>query len=143
MTPRGIPRGLRSSWIGAPRNERQAPDGSVDAGRTAEHDHRMAADRKPRGPIDVHCPCCGALLVVDPDTRTILRHEPPPKAAAASFDEMLKEVKLAKQRRDSKLQRAMEEQDKREEILEKKFREAMKKADSDDEPPPPRPIDLD
>ncbi len=80
--------------------------------------------------------------MVDGSTRAILRHEVPARQTA-SFDEMLKEVDLAKKRNESKLQRAMEEQDRREEILDKKFREAMKKADSPDSKPPLKPFDLD
>jgi len=94
-------------------------------------------------PIEINCSCCGALLVVDPETRAILRFEAPKKAPGASFEEMLKEVGESKKKTESKLQRAMEEQRKRDEILEKKFREAMKKAESSDEPLPPKPFDLD
>ncbi|HKY33850.1 MAG TPA: hypothetical protein VJV23_15065 [Candidatus Polarisedimenticolia bacterium] len=93
--------------------------------------------------LDVHCPCCAALIVVDPETGAILRHEVPRKSAGASFEEMLKEVGQSRQKSESKLQRALEEQRKREEILEKKFREAVKKAESTDEPPPPKPFELD
>lgn len=93
-------------------------------------------------PIEINCPCCGALIVVDASTRVILRHEVPVRHTA-SFEEMLKEVDQSKKRSESKLQRAMEEQDRREEILEKKFREAMKKADSPDAKPPLKPFDLD
>ncbi len=93
-------------------------------------------------PFEINCPCCGALMVVDAGTRTILRHEAPRKATA-SFEEMLKEVGESKQKTESKLQRALEQQRQREEILEKKFREAVKKAETDDKPPGPKPIDLD
>src|SRR5678815_1593176 len=99
----------------------------------------MTADAKP---LEIHCPCCGALVVVDPETRAILRFEAPRKPLA-SFEEMLKEVGESKKKTESKLQRAMEEQARRDEILEKKFREAMKKAESSDEKPPPKPFDLD
>lgn len=92
--------------------------------------------------IEINCPCCGALVVIDPATRAILRFETP-KKPLASFEEMLKEVGESKKKIDSKLQRALEEQRQREEILEKRFREAMKKAESSDEPLPPKPIDLD
>jgi uncharacterized Zn finger protein (UPF0148 family) len=98
----------------------------------------MAADTKP---FEINCPCCGALVVLDPDTRAVLRFEAP-KKPLASFEEMLKEVGESKKKVESKLQRAMDEQQKRNEILEKKFREAMKKAESSDEAPP-KPFDYD
>jgi hypothetical protein len=93
-------------------------------------------------PFEINCPCCGALIVLDAATRAVLRHEVPARHSA-SFEEMLKEVDLSKKRNESKLQRAMEEQDRRGEILEKKFREAIKKADSPDAKPPLKPFDLD
>jgi len=96
----------------------------------------------PAKPIEINCPCCGALMVIDPDTRALLRFEVP-KKPMASFEEMLKEVGESKKKVESKLQRAMDEQARRDEILEKKFREAVKKAESSDEPLPPKPFDLD
>ena len=93
-------------------------------------------------PFELNCPCCGALVVIDPDTRAILRFEVP-KKPLANFEEMLKEVGESKKKIESRLQRAMDEQARRDEILEKKFREAVKKAESTDEPPPPKPFDLD
>ncbi len=92
--------------------------------------------------FELHCPCCGAMLVVDPGTRAILRHETPRKPAA-SFEEMLKDIDAGKKRRESQLARAMEEHQNRDEILDKKFKEAMKKAESDPAAPPKKPIDLD
>lgn len=92
--------------------------------------------------FELNCPCCGALMVVDPTTHSILRFEQPKKGPGASFEEMLKEVGESRKKTESKLNRAMVEQQKREEILEKKFREAVKKADETDEPPP-KPFDFD
>ena len=43
----------------------------------------------------------------------------------------------------AQLARAMEEEKHRDEIMEKKFREAVKKAEKEDTPAPPRPFDLD
>ena len=103
------------------------------------YDARMA-DKTP--PFDIHCPCCGALMVVDPSTRAILRHEAP-KKPAASFEEMLKDIDAGRRRRESQLARAMEEHQNRDEILDKKFKEAMKKAETDTAPLPKKPIDLD
>ena len=92
---------------------------------------------------ELNCPCCGALMIVDAATRAILRFEQPRKEVA-SFGELLKEVGESKKKTESKLQRALEEQRQRDEILKKKFREALRKAEENpDEKPVPRPIDLD
>ncbi len=94
-------------------------------------------------PLEIHCPCCGALVVVDRESGAILRFEELRKGPGASFQDLLKEVGESKKKIDSKLQQALKEQKQRESILEKKFREAVKKAESSDEPLPPKPFDLD
>jgi uncharacterized Zn finger protein (UPF0148 family) len=103
----------------------------------------MSAMAKESKSFELNCPCCGALIVIDPSTRAILRFEEPKRAPGASFEEMLKEVGESKKKTASKLQRALEQQKQREEILKKRFKEAVKKAEESDEPPPPRPFDLD
>lgn len=95
----------------------------------------------PSNPFEINCPCCGALVVVDPSTRAILRFEAP-KKPLPSFEEMLKEVGESKKKTESKLQRAMDEQQNRDEILDKKFKEALKKAETTKDPPP-KPFDFD
>lgn len=105
-----------------------------------EYHRRMVGGPKS---FELNCPCCGALVVIDPDTRAILRFEQPKRPPGASFEEMLKDVGESRKKTESKLARALDEQKKRQEILEKRFREAVKKAESTDEPPPKRPFDLD
>lgn len=93
--------------------------------------------------FELNCPCCGALMVIDPQTRSILRFDQPKRPPGASFEEMLKDVGESRKKTESKLQRALDEQKQRNEILRKKFREAVRKAGESDEPPPRRPFDLD
>ena len=92
--------------------------------------------------IRVTCPCCETLLVVDPDTGAILREERKIKREHASLDDALGSLRSQKKEAAEKLARAMEESKHRQEILEKKFEEARKKAAESDEPPP-RPFDND
>ena len=92
--------------------------------------------------LEITCPCCESLLVVDPDTGAILREERAVKREHKSLDEALGHV--AAQRRDAagRLDRALQEQKNRDEILEKKFEEARRKAATSTDPPP-RPFDGD
>ncbi|MFQ5700766.1 MAG: hypothetical protein ACE5HU_02865 [Acidobacteriota bacterium] len=92
--------------------------------------------------LEINCPCCGALVVIDPETQAILRFEEPKRTQGASFEQMLRDVDASKRKSASRLQRAFDEQRQRDSILQKKFREAVKKAEESDEPPP-RPFDLD
>ena len=92
--------------------------------------------------LELTCPCCDTLLVIDPETGSILREERSVKREYQSLDDALNHVKSQKKEAEAKLARAMQESRHREQILEKKFQEARKKAAESDEPPP-RPFDGD
>jgi sugar-specific transcriptional regulator TrmB len=92
--------------------------------------------------LTITCPCCETLLVVDPETGAILREERVLKREHQSLDDALHQVKSQRKEAEARLARAMEEARHREQILEKKFEEAKKKAALSDEPPP-RPFDGD
>lgn len=93
--------------------------------------------------LEVVCPCCDTLLIVDAATGAVLREERVNKREHKSLDEALGSVKAAKREAEVRLQRAMEEAKHREEILEKKFQEARRKAAENPDEPPPRPFDGD
>ncbi len=93
-------------------------------------------------PLNITCPCCNTLLVIDPDTGTLLREEQRTKREFQSLDEALGQMKSKRKEAEEKLARALDENRNREEILEKKFEEARKKA-ATTEGPPPRPFDND
>ena len=92
--------------------------------------------------LKVVCPCCDTLLTVDPATGAILLDERRQKREHQSLDEALGHVKAQRKEAEDKLARAMEESRHREEILEKRFQEARKKA-AESKDPPPRPFDAD
>ena len=92
--------------------------------------------------LKIVCPCCDTLLTVDPRTGAILLEERRRHREHQSLDEALGQVKAQRKEAEAKLARAMDEARHREEILEKKFQEARKKASESDEPPP-RPFDAD
>ena len=92
--------------------------------------------------LRIICPCCESLLIIDPESGVILREERKVKREYQSLDDALQHVQSQKQEARARLMRAMEEARHREEILEKKFEEARKKA-AEDPNPPPRPFDGD
>ncbi len=92
--------------------------------------------------LKITCPCCETLLVVDPKSGAILREERKVKRAHQSLDDALDHVRNQRNDARERLERAMEESRHREEILEKKFEEARRKAAESDEPPP-RPFEGD
>ena len=92
--------------------------------------------------IKVVCPCCNTLLTLDPATGAVLLEERRQRREHQSLDEAMSQVKAQRKEAEEKLARAMDEARHRDEILEKKFQEARKKAAESDEPPP-RPFDAD
>ena len=93
--------------------------------------------------IEVTCPCCGTWLKVDISTSAVLL-EKRPKAPLRSFEDAVAAEKERGRDRDSAFKKAFSTIETEKEILEKKLREAMKKAKQEkDMPPPPRPFDLD
>ena len=92
--------------------------------------------------LKIVCPCCDSVLTVDPGTGAILREDRAVKRQFQSLDDALDEVKTRHREAEDRLSRAMHEARHRDEILEKKFQAARKKASESDEPPP-RPFDGD
>jgi hypothetical protein len=96
--------------------------------------------------LEVICPDCGSFLTIDPQTRAVIGHKKDPHAGKpkASFDDLASGFLKGKELADKKFEKAMEERKHRAEILEKKFREAQKRAEQEkDAPRPLRPFDLD
>jgi hypothetical protein len=98
--------------------------------------------RSPRT-FDVTCPCCRAVLTVDPEVSAVLRHTPPPRSGSAgNLDQALTALKGAEARRAALFRDAQEAERKREDVLARKFQAGLERA-KDDPDPPLRPIDLD
>ena len=93
--------------------------------------------------LKIVCPCCDTLLTVDPKTGAILLEERRRHREHESLDSALGQVKAQRKEAEEKLARAMDEARHREEILEKKFQEARRKAAESPDEPPPRPFDAD
>jgi uncharacterized Zn finger protein (UPF0148 family) len=91
----------------------------------------------------VTCPCCGNVLHLDRATGSVLLEERPKKGPVKSFEEAARETSARQEQARAQLARAMEEEKHKSEIMDKRFREAVKKAEEDESPLPPRPFDLD
>lgn len=91
--------------------------------------------------LDVTCPCCGALLKVDPETASVVWVDQKAKAPAKSFDELVGKVQSRQSVLDEKFARSMHQTRHQREILDKKFEEARKRAEADPTKRPPNPFD--
>jgi hypothetical protein len=80
-------------------------------------------------PFEVMCPDCGAMLKIDPVTRQMISHTPAPrKKTFEDFGAAAKALKDADARRDSLFAQSVEAQKNKDDVLAKKFAEAVKKA---------------
>ncbi|MGB9266514.1 MAG: hypothetical protein WCB56_13755 [Terriglobales bacterium] len=95
--------------------------------------------------FDVTCPCCGAVMKIDPATRGIIAHIAPVKPKTFNdMEEAARAMKEHDSRRDSIFQQSLDAQKHASELLEKKFQEAVKKAkETPDTGRPIRDFDLD
>ena len=79
--------------------------------------------------FDVTCPDCGGVLKIDPVTRSVIAHTPAPKKR--TFDDLgsaARALKDQEARRDSLFAQSVQAEKNRDDLLDKKFAEAMKKA---------------
>ena len=96
-----------------------------------------------RNPLQVVCPACSNRLTVDRATGAILLEDRPKREGFQSLDEAAREAGEKRRQARDQLAKAMEEERHRDEIMEKKFREAVKKAEENPDDKPIRPFDLD
>ncbi len=79
--------------------------------------------------FEVMCPDCGAMLKIDPVTRAVIAHTPAPKKKMfEDFGEAAKALREADARRDSIFAQSIDAQKNKDDVLAKKFAEAVKKA---------------
>jgi len=88
------------------------------------------------------CPCCEALIVIDPLNGEILLHKAKETKSTQSLESMVSNLETQKSEMEKRFEKQMESQKDRARILEEKFKEAMKRADKSDKPLI-NPMDLD
>jgi hypothetical protein len=90
--------------------------------------------------LDVTCPCCAALLKVDPETGSIIWVDKK-KEPARDFDDLVSRVHSQRSVLDEKFARSVNQTKHSKDILDKKFEEARKRAAADPTGRPPNPFD--
>ena len=98
---------------------------------------------KKSAPVEVTCPCCQSKLVVDADLSVVLSHVTPPKAAPdVDLSDAARILADQAQRREDKFRDSWEAERKKEDVLTRKFEEALKKAKEQPAVKPLRDFDL-
>jgi hypothetical protein len=99
--------------------------------------------KKPPAPIEVTCPCCEAKLTVDPELAVVLSHVAPPRPAPnVDIDDAARILAEQAQKREDKFRNSWEAESKKEDVLNRKFEEALKKAKDQPVEKPMRDFDL-
>jgi hypothetical protein len=79
--------------------------------------------------FEVTCPDCGAMLKIDPVTRAIIGHTPAPrKRMFEDFSDAAKAAREADARRDAIFAQSVDAMKNKDDLMAKRFAEAVKKA---------------
>jgi hypothetical protein len=99
--------------------------------------------KKPAPTIEVTCPCCEAKLTVDTDLAVVLAHIAPVKAAPdVDISDAARILADQAQKREDKFRDSWMAESKKEDVLNRKFEEALKKAKDQPVEKPLRDFDL-
>ncbi|HET8668710.1 MAG TPA: hypothetical protein VFM10_12075 [Terriglobales bacterium] len=103
----------------------------------------MAKQKKEEG-FEIACPCCGALIKIDVQTRSVVGHTAPVRPKTFSdMEEAARAMREQEDRKESIFRQSVEAQKHSADLLEKKFQEALKKAKETPDVPRIRDFDLD
>jgi hypothetical protein len=99
--------------------------------------------RKSAAPIEVICTCCQAKLVVDPELAVVLSHVAPLKPVVdVDINDAARILDEQARKREDKFRDSWEAESKKEDVLNRKFEEALKKAKDQPAEKPVRDFDF-
>jgi hypothetical protein len=94
--------------------------------------------------FEVACPDCGAMLKIDAETGLMVSHTSAPrKRMFEDLETAAKAMREQDERKESIFRQSIDAEKNKEDLLEKKFAEAMRKAKDAPEGKPLREFDLD
>lgn len=101
--------------------------------------------RKEAEIFEIACPDCGAMMKIDPVTRTVIAHTPAPrKKTFEDFAAATQALREQEERKESLFRQAVDAEKNKEDVMAKRFAEALRKAkESPDTGKPLRDFDLD
>lgn len=94
--------------------------------------------------FEVTCPDCGAMILVDRNTGVVISHTPAPrKRMFEDLETAAKAMREHDERKESIFRQSVDAEKNKEDLFEKKFAEALKKAKDAPAGKPLRDFDLD
>jgi len=98
---------------------------------------------KLKSEIELTCPCCGAMLVVDKNLDRVISHVEPPREDRPDLDRAAQLVDQERARREAIFQQSVESEKSRGDALSRRFEEALRQARQEPVSKPTRDFDLD
>ena len=93
--------------------------------------------------FDITCPDCGGVLRVDAKLRTVVSHTPAPrKRTFEDFETAARAMRDQEERKQSLFRQALDAEKNKDDLMEKRFAEALRKAKENPEERPLREFDL-
>ena len=94
--------------------------------------------------FEVACPDCGAMLIIDASTGLVVSHTPAPrKRMFEDLETAAQHMREQEDRKESIFRQSVDAEKNKDDLFDKKFAEAMRKAKDAPEGKPFRKIDLD
>lgn len=98
---------------------------------------------KLKSEIELTCPCCRAVLVVDKNLDRVISHREAPREDRPDLDQAAQLVDQERARREAIFQQSVESEKTRGDALSRRFEEALRQARQEPVTKPTRDFDLD
>ncbi|MGQ0732554.1 MAG: hypothetical protein ACT4QD_02735 [Acidobacteriota bacterium] len=93
--------------------------------------------------LEVSCPCCRAVLVIDTNLGRVVEHQEPPNPDRPELSEAQRILAEQAARREALFEQSVQHEKTRGDSLSKRFEEALKQAQKEPVSKPLRGFDLD
>jgi hypothetical protein len=93
--------------------------------------------------LEVVCPCCQAMLVIDTNLGRVVGHKEPERGNKPELSEAQRIIAEEAERREALFQQSVESEKTRGDALSRRFEEALKQARDEPVTRPSRDFDLD
>ena len=98
---------------------------------------------KLKSELELACPCCGAVLVVDTNLGRVISHKEPERGDRPELTEAARILAAEAARREALFEQSVQAEKTRGDALSRRFEEALKQASNEPVTRPHRDFDLD
>ena len=99
--------------------------------------------KSPPATIDIECPCCRATLRVDTFLAVVLSHTVPKAPPSLDLDDTARILREQRERVEEKFRQSVESERMKDDVLDRKFQDGLRRAKEGPVEKPIRDFDLD